>query len=164
MGQHPETRRQDLALRTFLLGLRRSACCSFRRSSWASRWAASAPKGRPFLEDLAQAERPRPSAAYVLGGVDLQRLEHPALGLGIAGRAGRSPSRWAWVWRWCWAWSSITLGAPKGDPVILFLGVVLIVIAIVCNGIASGRVAQGAGDSAAQNRKGIHAGGRWPAS
>ena len=51
-----------------------------------------------------------------------------------------SPFRWAWVWRWCWAWSSITLGAPKGDPVILFLGVVLIVIAIVCNGIASGRV------------------------
>lgn len=31
-------------------------------------------------------------------------------------------------------------GAPKGDPVILFLGVALIVIAIILNGIASGKV------------------------
>ena len=46
------------------------------------------------------------------------------------------------------------LGAPKGDPVILFLGVALIVIAIVCNGIASGRVRKEPGSSA-QNRKGI---------
>ena len=46
------------------------------------------------------------------------------------------------------------MGAPKGDPVILFLGVVLIVIAIVCNGIASGRVRKEPGSSA-QNRKGI---------
>ena len=46
------------------------------------------------------------------------------------------------------------MGAPKGDPVILFLGVALIVIAIVCNGIASGRVRKEPGSSA-QNRKGI---------
>ena len=48
------------------------------------------------------------------------------------------------------------IGAPKGDPVILFLGVALIVIAIICNGIASGRMQK---DKAAQdsgkNRKGI---------
>ena len=46
------------------------------------------------------------------------------------------------------------VGAPKGDPVVLFLGVALIVVAIICNGIASGRMRK-SGDSAAQNRKGI---------
>ena len=34
-------------------------------------------------------------------------------------------------------------GAPKGDPMILFLGVALIVIAIVLNGIASGKITKG---------------------
>ena len=33
--------------------------------------------------------------------------------------------------------------APKGDPVILFLGVALIVVAIIINGIASGKVKTG---------------------
>ena len=46
------------------------------------------------------------------------------------------------------------VGAPKGDPFVLFLGVALIVVAIICNGIASGRMRK-SGDSAAQNRKGI---------
>ena len=46
------------------------------------------------------------------------------------------------------------IGAPKGDPVILFLGVFLIVIAIVCNGIASGKV-QAKSENKSQNRKGI---------
>jgi glucose uptake protein len=32
------------------------------------------------------------------------------------------------------------IGAPKGDPVILFLGVALIVVAIIFNGVASGKV------------------------
>ena len=43
---------------------------------------------------------------------------------------------------------------PKGDPVILFLGVALIVAAIVCNGIASQRVQSG-GTQRAQFRKGV---------
>jgi glucose uptake protein len=34
-------------------------------------------------------------------------------------------------------------GAPKGDPVILFVGVALIVIAIILNGLASGKVSSG---------------------
>ena len=46
------------------------------------------------------------------------------------------------------------VGAPKGDPVILFLGVALIVAAIVCNGIASQRVQSG-GTQRAQFRKGV---------
>lgn len=32
------------------------------------------------------------------------------------------------------------IGAPKGDPMTLFIGVALIVVAIVCNGIASGKL------------------------
>lgn len=46
------------------------------------------------------------------------------------------------------------IGAPKGDPVILFLGVALIVAAIVCNGIASGKMNAGR-ERGADNRKGI---------
>ena len=54
------------------------------------------------------------------------------------------------------------VGAPKGDPAILFLGVALIVVAIICNGIASGRMRK-SGDSAAQNRKGTTSRPRRPA-
>lgn len=43
--------------------------------------------------------------------------------------------------------------APKGDPLILFLGVFLIVLAILFNGIASGKVSQTSGGST--RKKGI---------
>ena len=46
------------------------------------------------------------------------------------------------------------IGAPKGDPMLLFLGVALIVVAIICNGIASGRMNKG-GEKNTSNRKGI---------
>ncbi len=46
------------------------------------------------------------------------------------------------------------IGAPSGNPLLLFLGVALIVVAIVCNGIASGKNQAGA-DAAVNNRKGI---------
>lgn len=42
---------------------------------------------------------------------------------------------------------------PKGDPVILFLGVFLIVLAIIFNGIASGKVSKASGQST--SKKGI---------
>ena len=42
---------------------------------------------------------------------------------------------------------------PKGDPVILFLGVFLIVLAIIFNGIASGKVSKASGQST--RKKGI---------
>ena len=45
-------------------------------------------------------------------------------------------------------------GAPKGDPVILFLGVALIVIAIVLNGIASGKMSKGT-EEGKTKKKGI---------
>lgn len=44
-------------------------------------------------------------------------------------------------------------GAPKGDPVILFVGVFLIVAAIVCNGIAAGKIDNGSNNFSA--KKGI---------
>lgn len=44
------------------------------------------------------------------------------------------------------------IGAPKGDPVLLFIGVALIVAAVVCNGLASGR---GNAGKSSPNRKGI---------
>lgn len=44
-------------------------------------------------------------------------------------------------------------GAPKGDPVILFVGVFLIVAAIVCNGLAAGKIGNGSNNSFA--KKGI---------
>ena len=48
------------------------------------------------------------------------------------------------------------IGAPKGDPLVLFLGVALIVIAIVCNGLASGRMQKDKTVSdSGKNRKGI---------
>ena len=49
------------------------------------------------------------------------------------------------------------IGAPKGDAVTLFAGVALVVIAIICNGIASGRIGSSSadGDSASQRRKGL---------
>ena len=34
------------------------------------------------------------------------------------------------------------IGAPKGNPVLLFIGIALITIAIICNGMASGKVEQ----------------------
>lgn len=46
------------------------------------------------------------------------------------------------------------IGAPKGDPVWLTIGVTLVVIAIICNGIASARVSK-SGEESKNNRKGI---------
>lgn len=46
------------------------------------------------------------------------------------------------------------LGAPKGDPFFLFLGVALVVAAIICNGVASGRMSKPGQDNGA-SRKGI---------
>lgn len=46
------------------------------------------------------------------------------------------------------------IGEPKGDPTLLFAGVLLIVIAIICNGIASRRM-NNEDATAGNNRKGI---------
>jgi glucose uptake protein len=46
------------------------------------------------------------------------------------------------------------VGAPKGDPLILFIGVALVALAVICNGIASGKASKSLGKSSS-NRKGI---------
>ena len=43
-------------------------------------------------------------------------------------------------------------GAPKGDPMVLFLGVALVVVAIILNAVASGKVQRG---GASRNQKGV---------
>lgn len=45
-------------------------------------------------------------------------------------------------------------GAPKGDPIILFVGVALIMIAIIFNGVASGKVSQSA-EGQSTKKKGL---------
>ena len=47
------------------------------------------------------------------------------------------------------------IGAPKGDPVILFAGVALIVIAIICNGLASGSIQKSSEEEKSESKKGI---------
>lgn len=47
------------------------------------------------------------------------------------------------------------VGAPKGDPVWLFAGVAMIVIAIICNAVASSRISDGNGEPDKSSRKGI---------
>ena len=108
--------------------------------------------GRPFLADLGQA-----AAAsigwVVLGGVIFNAsnillsasvslagmaVAFP-LGVGIALVLGVIVNY---------------IGTPSGNPLVLFLGVALIVLAIVCNGIASGRMQHGE-ESRKNNRKGI---------
>ncbi|MCD8275893.1 MAG: GRP family sugar transporter [Alistipes sp.] len=109
-------------------------------------------EGRPFLEDLAQAA-PKALGSVLLGGIIfnasniLLSASVSLAGLAVAFPLGVGLALVLGV-------VINYMGAPKGDPLILFLGVALIVIAIVCNGIASGRVRKEPGSSA-QNRKGI---------
>lgn len=109
-------------------------------------------EGRPFLEDLRQAAWPA-IGSVVIGGiifnasnillsasVSLAGLSVAfPLGVGIALVLGVTVN---------------FIGAPKGDPVILFSGVALVVIAIICNGLASAKMNK-SGDSASKNKKGI---------
>lgn len=109
-------------------------------------------QGRPFLQDLAQI-----SAAniwsIVLGGVIfnasniLLSASTSLAGMAVAFPLGVGLSL---------VLGTIInyLGSPKGNPVILFAGVALIVLAIICNGIASGKVQNGS-DSRKTARKGI---------
>lgn len=95
-------------------------------------------EGRPFLEDIAQVS----SASFlsiILGGVIFNASNILlAASTSIAGMSVAFPLG---------VGISLVLGtvvnyigAPKGNPVILFIGIALIVIAIVCNGIASGKM------------------------
>lgn len=109
-------------------------------------------EGRPFMEDLAQAS-PRGVLSVVIGGVIfnaaniLLSASVALAGLSVAFPLGVGLALVLGV-------IVNYIGAPKGDPAILFLGVALIVVAIVCNGIASGRMKNDR-NATGQNRKGI---------
>lgn len=109
-------------------------------------------EGRPFVQDLSQAAWAA-VGSVLLGGVIfnasniLLSASVSLAGLSVAFPLGVGLALVLGV-------IVNYIGAPKGDPYILFLGVALIVVAIVCNGIASGRMRR-SGDSASRNRKGI---------
>lgn len=108
-------------------------------------------QGRPFIEDLGQAAVAN-VGSVILGGVIFNASNILlAASTSLAGLAVAFPLG---------VGLALVLGviinyisAPKGDPMTLFLGVGLIVVAIICNGIASGRVNKGA--KSADNRKGL---------
>ena len=95
-------------------------------------------EGRPFLEDIAQVSA-KNIGGIILGGVIFNASNILlAASTSIAGMAVAFPLG---------VGISLVLGtivnyigAPKGDPVTLFIGVALIVVAIICNGIASGKL------------------------
>lgn len=47
------------------------------------------------------------------------------------------------------------IGEPKGDPVVLFLGVALVMVAIICNAIASAKMQGATDENKKEGRKGI---------
>lgn len=111
---------------------------------------SSGDAGRPFLEDLAQVSGSNIASA-LFGGVvfNISNILLAAsvslagmtvafpLGVGIALVLGVFINY---------------LGAPKGDPVILFAGVACVVVAIIINAIASGKMTR---SEASSNRKGV---------
>lgn len=109
-------------------------------------------EGRPFVEDLMQADRAN-ILSVILGGVIfnasniLLSASVSLAGLSVAFPLGVGLALVLGV-------IINYIGAPKGDPIMLFTGVALIVIAIICNGIASGRMNKG-GEESKSNRKGI---------
>ncbi len=107
--------------------------------------------GRPFLEDIGQADA-RNLGSVILGGVIfnasniLLSASTSLAGLAVAFPLGVGISLVLGV-------IVNYIGAPKGDSLMLFLGVALIVLAIICNGIASGKSSQSRDSSG--NRKGL---------
>ena len=107
-------------------------------------------EGRSFLPDLAQADA-RGVGSVVLGGV-IFNASNILLSASVA-MAGLSVAFPLGVGLALVLGVVVNyVGAPKGDPVILFLGVALIVAAIVCNGIASQRGQSGGRSSARASR------------
>lgn len=108
--------------------------------------------GRPFLTDLGQAAAA--SIGWVLLGGVIFNASNILLSasVSLAGMAVAFPLG---------VGIALVLGvivnyigAPSGNPFVLFLGVALIVLAIICNGIASGRMQHGE-ENRKNNRKGL---------
>ena len=109
-------------------------------------------EGRHFIDDLGQASL-RNIGSVILGGVIFNASNILlSASTSIAGMAVAFPLG---------VGLSLVLGtiinyigAPKGDPLILFMGVALIVVAVICNGVASSKVQREGADPHA-SRKGI---------
>ena len=109
-------------------------------------------EGRPFIEDLGQADVAN-IGWVILGGVIfnasniLLSASTSLAGLSVAFPLGVGLSL---------VIGTVVnyIGAPKGNPVLLFAGIALIVVAIICNGVASGKV-QKEGVDPESNRKGL---------
>ena len=110
-------------------------------------------EGRPFVEDIAQVSL-RNVGSIILGGIIFNASNILlSASTSIAGMAVAFPLG---------VGISLVLGtvinyigAPSGDPIYLFLGVALIVVAIICNGIASGKAQQADGENKKDAKKGI---------
>lgn len=108
-------------------------------------------QGRPFMEDITQAEWVL-IGSVIIGGIIfnasniLLSASVSLAGLSVAFPLGVGLALVLGV-------IINYIGAPKGDPVVLFLGVALIVIAIICNGIASGKMKKN--ENSSSNKKGI---------
>jgi glucose uptake protein len=109
-------------------------------------------EGRPFLEDIKQVDG-KFVGSVLLGGIIfnasniLLSASISLAGLAVAFPLGVGLALVLGV-------INTYLVAPKGDPLILFLGVALIVVAIICNGIASGKHVKSE-ETAKANKKGI---------
>lgn len=107
-------------------------------------------EGRPCVDDIAQVSA-RNVGSIILGGIIfnasniLLSASTSIAGMAVAFPLGVGISL---------VLGTIVnyIGAPKGDPVTLFIGVGLIVVAIICNGIASGKLQK---ESKAGANKGI---------
>ena len=108
-------------------------------------------EGRHFTEDIAQADL-KNVGSILLGGVIfnasniLLSASTSIAGLAVAFPLGVGLSL---------VLGTVVnyIGAPKGDPLWLFLGVALIVVAVVCNGVASSKVSRS--DENSNAKKGI---------
>ncbi|MDR3286388.1 MAG: GRP family sugar transporter [Prevotellaceae bacterium] len=97
--------------------------------------------GRGFLADIQQVEGKHVLSAFIGGVIFNASNILLSASVSIAGMAVAFPLG---------VGLALVLGVfinyfstPKGDPVLLFVGVALIVIAIICNGIASGKNSKG---------------------
>ena len=108
-------------------------------------------EGRPFIEDLSQASWTG-IWSVIVGGIIFNASNILlSASISLAGMAVAFPLG---------VGIALVLGVvvnyigePKGNAVLLFIGVALVVAAIICNGIASGRVNRS--DTGSKNRKGI---------
>lgn len=107
--------------------------------------------GRSFIPDLKQAELSNIGSALIGGVVFNAANILLAASVSLAGLAVAFPLG---------VGIALVLGvfvnyfsAPKGDPVLLFIGVALVMLAVIFNGVAAGKIKKD--DAAKSNRKGI---------